>query len=493
MFLGCYVLYYFLCFFIIELLLSGKAASSIGGCTLHSGNGGLSLRIAKKDDVGNYHRLGSATLKRLQEHFDGLKLVIIDEFSMISQYHMYHIDMRLREICACNKPFGGMTVVLFGDPGQIPPVGASPLWNDKFKAGDRGENDLRGLKCYSAFQCVTNLVENKRVDPSVESSVFFNEFLDRLRLGENTIDDWERLHNVCSKQKIGNTQWEEEGYSSTDATYLYTTNRVSLCLNLLIVETYISCNYCFLFIQEVKAHNELCLTKLGCKIALIRASHEGNGSKFSSDSFRGLESSMYVGVGAKILLTSNLNTTVGLNNGSVGTVKDIVFAAGVKPPNLPLYVWVDFGESYSGESFFDDSVDRKGWFPLFPSTFELHLPKSNNSSNDDFDKHSRTMLPFRLAWAWTSWKAQGLTVKDKLVLNVGDKEKEHGISYVAFSRSTCLENIGLRKCISFERLSSSVRNHKKMQPRLDEESRLLVLANETKDLFANLTNQFPMI
>ena len=122
-----------------------KAASAIGGCTLHNTNGGLSLRVGKKNNKGEYFKLGPITLKLLQKNFAGLKLVIIDEFSMIGQYSLFHIDMRLREICANNLPFGGVTVVMFGDPGQIPPVGASPLWNEAFKAGKRDENDQFGF------------------------------------------------------------------------------------------------------------------------------------------------------------------------------------------------------------------------------------------------------------------------------------------------------------------------------------------------------------
>ena len=51
-----------------------------------------------------------------------------------------------------------------------------------------------------------------------------------MRRGENTVADWETLHDTCSKQKIGPVRWDDEGFSSNNATYLYTTNQVSdLC------------------------------------------------------------------------------------------------------------------------------------------------------------------------------------------------------------------------------------------------------------------------
>ena len=209
------------------IIHSGKAASAFGGCTLHSSNGGLCLQVTKKGETGCYIKLRSKVLKDFQNMFKGLKLVIIDEFSMLCQYNLYHIDMRLREICACNLPFGGVTVVLFGDPGQIPPVQTSPLWNELFMEGKRGENDQFGFKSYSLFQTVTLLVENQRVDFSLQSSMFFHGFLQRMRSGSNTYDDWLKVNDICSKQMIGNEKWDSEGYSSNNATYLFTTNRVS--------------------------------------------------------------------------------------------------------------------------------------------------------------------------------------------------------------------------------------------------------------------------
>ena len=83
---------------------------------------------------------------------------------------------------------------------------------------------------------------------------------------------------------------------------------------------------------------------LRTKIALIRAGHEEEGQKFHADKFCGLEASMYLSVNSKVILTSNLNTKVGLTNGTVGIVKELIYTDDVPPSGLPAFVWVDFGD-----------------------------------------------------------------------------------------------------------------------------------------------------
>ncbi len=98
---------------------------------------------------------------------------------------------------------------------------------------------------------------------------------------------------------------------------------------------------------------------------------------------------------------------------------------------------------YAGPTFFSENESRKQWVPMYPITGE--------------DKSlSRTMLPLRLAWAWTIWKAQGQTIRGKVVIKLGKSEREHGLSYVAFSRATRLSNIGIIGWMDGPRLASKI-------------------------------------
>jgi hypothetical protein len=40
-----------------------------------------------------------------------------------------------------------------------------------------------------------------------------------------------------------------------------------------------------------------------------------------------------------------------------------------------------------------------------------------------------------------AWKSQGLTVKRLLAVELGDSEIEHGLTFVALSRATSIDNV----------------------------------------------------
>ena len=91
------------------------------------------------------------------------------------------------------------------------------------------------------------------------------------------------------------------------------------------------------------------------------------------------------------------------------------------------------------------------------------------------------MLPLRLAWAWTIWKAQGQTIRNKIILNLGTREKEHGLSYVGFSRATKLSDIGITGGMSGNCLTSKISKMAKLKKRLKEDKLLDRLESMTID------------
>jgi hypothetical protein len=357
-------------------------------------------------------------------------------------------------------------VILSGDPGQIPPVQGTCLWDSSSKKGD----DPNGFNTYNyMFQRCIILTEVKRIEDDPEAATFL-KILDNLRNGENTEDEWRTVCRTCLMDSMGHREWEARFGGNQDVTYLFTTNK------------------------EVTKYNHSRLKELDTPITLIQAKHSRSEAKrMSSDSFRGLQTCLYLAVGAKVYLTSNIGTSVGLCNGTVGYVMDIIYKDDVdrddknnpipssSPPDLPKYVWVDFGNSYRGPSFFDESnVDRRGWVPVYPitsSVFKRGTQKIGGEATTH--EYSRTMLPLRLAWAWTFWKAQGQTFRNKIIMNLSNKEKENGLTYTGFSRATKLSNIGIIGGLSLERFTVKIRNHRKMKPRRKEEERQISLSNQT--------------
>ncbi|UDL15936.1 DNA helicase [Microbacterium phage Pumpernickel] len=95
---------------------TGIAALNVGGQTLHRLVG---VGTALPADLGvDLHRVKS---KRLW--LNDLETIIIDEISMVSADLMDSIDRMLRYIRGNrSEPFGGLQLVMIGDPYQLPPV-----------------------------------------------------------------------------------------------------------------------------------------------------------------------------------------------------------------------------------------------------------------------------------------------------------------------------------------------------------------------------------
>ena len=149
------------------------------------------------------------------------KLVIIDKFLMLGQSDLHFIDCRLRQIKGNNYPFGGLVLILCGDPGQLPPVNALSLWD---KHGKAGSSNFYGLLLYQQFDVVTKLTNNFRLDENDSDAVCYNSFLLRLHDGANTREDWEWIKKRCSKYLMSCADWEKLN-SDKDTVHLFSTNK----------------------------------------------------------------------------------------------------------------------------------------------------------------------------------------------------------------------------------------------------------------------------
>ena len=84
----------------------------------------------------------------------GKHYIIVDEMSMIGQKMLAWVDKRLRQASVkLDIPFGGFSIVLIGDFGQLPPVGDKPLY------APPSVNDLsiHGHHVYRLFETVVIL------------------------------------------------------------------------------------------------------------------------------------------------------------------------------------------------------------------------------------------------------------------------------------------------------------------------------------------------
>ncbi len=104
---------------------TGKASFNISGVTIHSL---LKLPVNYK-----YQKdLSGQSLAMLQDRLATTEYIVIDEYSMLGQKSFGWIDRRCRQATGLlQQIFGRKSIILIGDPGQLPPVGDKPLYHNK--------------------------------------------------------------------------------------------------------------------------------------------------------------------------------------------------------------------------------------------------------------------------------------------------------------------------------------------------------------------------
>ena len=106
--------------YVLKAATTGAASTLIEGATEHSSLG--------FDFRSKHTSLTDKKRELKKEQLKNLKILIIDEFSMMKADILYRIDMRLREITQVNQDFGGVNIFLFGDPAQLKPVRGSYIF-----------------------------------------------------------------------------------------------------------------------------------------------------------------------------------------------------------------------------------------------------------------------------------------------------------------------------------------------------------------------------
>jgi hypothetical protein len=96
---------------------TGIAATHMGGVTIHSWSGmGIKSVITENDLEAMEER------QYLWKRFESVKVLIIDEVSMLHHFRFDILDTILKRMKRNELPFGGIQVVLCGDFFQLPPV-----------------------------------------------------------------------------------------------------------------------------------------------------------------------------------------------------------------------------------------------------------------------------------------------------------------------------------------------------------------------------------
>ena len=144
---------------ILVMAFTGTAAANVDGVTFNSVFGSLT-RNAQPDKI------------KLKERIRNVTWLFFDEWSMISTRQLYKISELLCDVCNNQRPFGGMNVVLAGDPAQLPPnyQNGSALYRRfdlKFATHKDGRgDDVKGHFIRKQFTVVVQLRQSMRTEKS---------------------------------------------------------------------------------------------------------------------------------------------------------------------------------------------------------------------------------------------------------------------------------------------------------------------------------------
>ena len=260
---------------------TGKAASLIKGVTLHS---------AFNFNFGpSYIALSSKQLAEFQENLRHLKLLIIDEMSLLGSDMLYKIHLRLSEEVFQNKElFGGISVVLVGDLLQLPPVNASFI----FKAPRNSHYASFHNACplWSSFEPMI-LKHNLRQGEGGDWAISLNRF----REGIVTPEDEKVLR---SRVVLENSADDVK----TDSMNICYTN------------------------AEASKHNEHNMNQIDSPLISVQASKEQpRGCSATITDHGTIDSTRFMNVltvkmGARCEMIYNVNTIDELVNGAAGTI-----------------------------------------------------------------------------------------------------------------------------------------------------------------------------
>ena len=157
----------------------------------------------------------------------------------------------------------------------------------------------------------------------------------------------------------------------------------------------------------------------------IKAQHSSSrGPAQPSSAFDGLRGVVHLVRNCRTVLTRNVAYEFGLANGTRGTFIGAVYGPG-GVGTFPEALICEFPD-YCGPAFYEDEPK---WVPILPKT-----------AVKNGTRMTRTQFPLVPGFALTVNKAQGLTVKEGVVIHlVGSKRfrpaAKHGLPFVAFTRS----------------------------------------------------------
>ena len=390
---------------------TGLAAYNVGGVTVHRL---FQLPIEHEGRTAGYWPLSKAAQKVMRTNLRSLKLIIIDEVSMLSNLNLAYIHLRLEELFggAGDEYFGSMNMLFVGDILQLPPVTGSPVFSklcNKLIASRMGS--ITSVNIWKETIVYDELTINERQ----KKDRLFVDILDQVRRGCPTPESLECLKNRVINSTIVE-KYTELTKGGSSPICLFPTRKACKEFNSQMISALDNELHKIVCIDEI---DETSSSHKWSKKAQKQLEKLNNDSNMTA----GIEAELILAVGARVMLRRNIDTKQGLVNGAIGTV---TFISSQK-------LIVKF-----------DHMDEPCPIEMVRSKFLLQK---------SFFIY-RKQFPVTVAYAVTIHKCQGLSL-DCAIVDLSNNVFCAGMAYVAISRVRTLEGLHLS---AFDPKSISVNN-----------------------------------
>ena len=352
---------------VLKTAFTGCAASNIEGLTLH-GAFGFSFsnkHFSLSDKVRDQRR---ATLKNL-------KLVIIDEISMVKSDMLYMLDLRLQEIKErIGTSFGGVAVLAFGDIMQLRPCKGKYIFEEPSNSEFKGTKSL-----WKMFSSIILEKNHRQGNDKV-----YADTLNRIRIGAQTQADMELLSS-----RIRPSNHED----------------IKKC------SLYIGCKR-----KDIADINFKYILSFPGKVAIIKAVHfnqterDFKPSISKKDGIVGstsLQDELLLKAGVKLILVHNIDTGDLLTNGQLGTLEDIIRT---KDKTVEILV-IKLNDNRVGEQNRKTNADLASKYPGCVFIRRVSIQYTVRRKSGEVGTTATVIqFPVKLAYAITAHKIQGQSI-----------------------------------------------------------------------------------
>ena len=387
---------------VIKTAFTGTAASNIEGQTLHASFG---FAFDNK-----HYSLTDKSRDQKRASMKNLKIVIIDEISMVKSDMLYQLDLRLQEIKEKNGvPFGGVAIIAFGDMMQLKPCMGRYICDEPINKEFKITHALSPR--WKMFESLTLEVNHRQGNDKQ-----YADLLNRIRIGAHTEEDVALLR----------TRVRSENHPDLQEAGLYIVCKRKECAKL----------------------NLKYLNSIEAELITVNAIHHHSTQKtfkpfiepkegaVASTSFM---NELKLKVGAKVMLIHNIDTVDCLTNGQLGVLVDIIKTTSGQVDKLI----IKLQNKGAGKQNRQDHPALAAKYPNCVIIERASIQYTLHKKGGDVGTTAMVIqFPIKLAFAITSHKIQGQTIPwpMKVVLDI-ESVFEDAQAHVMLSRVQRIEQI----------------------------------------------------